>query len=157
MQKSTGTYWDEINKASHNSTKNKAVANPAEEKAAKKAKISLKLVTKVSPVTLPATKVATVLAAPAPVPVVKLVGQGGSPVKSGKANVVAAAVKSPSKSGEKTKITRVTPQRMTIPVAVAARVLQEEEISASMDSAIDIGSDPPVTEYELEEEFEAMD
>ena len=67
VEKGVGSYWAEMNKASLNSTKSKAVASLAEEKPSKKQKVSLKLGTKVAAVLLPVPKASPVLAVPAKV------------------------------------------------------------------------------------------
>ena len=119
----------------------------AEDKPSKKPKISLKLSQKGAVPVLAATKV--VLAKVAP------------PATIAAAKV--ALVSSATAPATGVKITIVTPQRMSIPVAVAAKpvavpaqAMQEEESSTATEPAIDIGSDP-VVEYELDDEFEAMD
>ena len=108
-----------------------------EDKPSKKPKISLKLSQKGAVPVVATTKVVLAKVAPP-------------------ATIAAAKVALVSSAS-------VTPQRMSIPVAVAAKpvavpaqAMQEEESSTATEPAIDIGSDP-VVEYELDDEFEALD
>ena len=154
-----------MNKASLNSTKNKAVASLPEDKPSKKQKVSLKLGTKVAAVSLPLPKASPVLAVPGKVVSTLVLPTANKP----RALVDPAKISPPTTSpavsketalpapGTVSKITSVTPQRMQTPSVLAARLDEEAECLASIEAAIDIGRDP-VIEYELEdEEFEALD
>ena len=156
-----------MNKASVNSTKNKAVASLPEDKPSKKQKVSLKLGTKVAAVSVPLPKTSPVLAVPAKVVSTLLLPTANKPralvdpAKNSPPTTLAAVSKdtvqpatAPVPAG---KFTSVTPQRMPTPAVVATRLLEEAELHVATETAIDIGRDP-VTEYELEdEEFEALD
>ena len=167
VEKGVANYWAEMNKASVNSTKIKAVASLPEEKPSKKQKVSLKLGTKVAAVSLPLPKASPVLAVPGKVvstlvlPTANKQRALGDPAKISPPTT-SAAVPALSKEtalpapGTGSKITSVTPQRTQTPLEIAARLAEEAEALA-VDAAIDIGSNP-VIEYELEdEEFEALD